>query len=155
MPRPDGRALAERPHQVGGEHAHPDGELRDPQQAGPVPAHHRAVPDRVRAEAGQLGVPLGDGHAECPETADHQEPAGRPDLRRRGAAEHPQQEPGRHDQHLDVRHVLKPERVEERQAQVDRGGGNEQRLADHHAGADGAHRGEHGQHQRVLCGQRA
>ena len=147
--------LAERPHQVRREHADPDDHLRDPEHVRPVPAHHRAVPDRVRAEAGQLGVPLGHGHAERAEAADQQEPDGRRHVRRGRAAEHPQHEPGRHDQHLEERDVLEPERVKERRAQVGRRRGDEQRLADHHAGPDREQRREHGEHDRVLLGQRA
>jgi hypothetical protein len=91
------------PGQVRRDHAGAHRELAQPQRRGPVPAHHRPVLDRLGAEVGQLGVALGQDHAERAQAAHRQEPAGRRHVRGGGAAQHAEQEAGRHEQQLEHR----------------------------------------------------
>ena len=59
--------------------------------------HDRPVLDGRGAEVGQLGVALGQDHAERAQAAHRQEPAGRRHVRGGGAAQHSEEEAGRHE----------------------------------------------------------
>jgi hypothetical protein len=91
------------------------------------------VLDRLGAEVGQLGVALGQDHAERAQAAHRQEPAGRRHVRGGGAAQHAEQEAGRHEQQLEHGDLLELPRVTEGQAQVGGHRRGEQRLRDEQA----------------------
>jgi hypothetical protein len=155
VPGPGLGVLRGRPGQVRRDHAGADRDLAQPQRRGPVPAHDRPVLDGLGAEVGQLGVALGQGDAERAQAAHQQEPAGRRHLGGGGAAQHAEQETGRHEQQLEHRDVLELPRVEKRQAQVGGHRRGEQRLGDEQADSQPDQRAEHAEHDRVLLRQRA
>jgi hypothetical protein len=111
------------------------------------------VLDRLGAEVGQLGVALGQDHAERAQAAHRQEPAGRRHVRGGGAAQHAEQEAGRHEQQLEHRDVLELPRVAEGQAQVGGHRGGEQRLCDEQARGQPGQGAERAEHDRVPLGQ--
>ena len=147
--------LRGRPGQVRRDHTGADRELAQPERRGPVPAHHRPVLDRLGAEVGQLGVALGQDHAERAQAAHRQEPAGRRHVRGGGAAQHAEQEAGRHEQQLEHRDLLELPRVQEGQGQVGGHRRGEQRLRDEQAPGQPGQRAEHAEHDRVPLGQLA
>jgi hypothetical protein len=110
------------------------------------------VLDRLGAEVGQLGVALGQDHAERAQAAHGQEPAGRRHVRSGGAAQHAEQEAGRHEQHLEHRDMLELPRVTEGQDQV---GGHRrgERLRDEQAPGQPGQGAERAEHDRVPLGQ--
>jgi hypothetical protein len=111
------------------------------------------VLDRLGAEVGQLGVALGQDHAERAQAAHRQEPAGRRHVRGGGAAQHAEQEAGRHEQQLEHRDVLELPRVTEGQAQVGGHRRGEQRLRDEQARGQPGQGAERAEHDRVPLGQ--
>jgi hypothetical protein len=113
------------------------------------------VLDGLGAEVGQLGVALGHGHAERAQAAHHQEPGGRRHVRGGGAAQHAEQEAGRHEQQLKHRNMLQLPRVEKRQDQVRGHRRGEQRLGDEQARGQAGQGAEHAEHDRVLLRQLA
>jgi len=113
------------------------------------------VLDRLGAEVGQLGVALGQDHAERAQAAHRQEPAGRRHVRGGGATQHAEQEAGRHDQQLEHRDVLELPRVTEGQAQVGGHRRGEQRLRDERARGQSGQGAERAEHDRVPPGQLA
>jgi hypothetical protein len=113
------------------------------------------VLDGLGAEVGQLGVALGQDHAERAQAAHQQEPAGRRHVGGRGPAQHAEQEAGRHEQQLDHRDMLELPRVTERQAQVGGHRGGEQRLGDEQARRQPDQGATRAEHDRVLLRQRA
>ena len=76
-------------------------------------------------------------------------------MRGGGAAQHAEQEAGRHEQQLEHRDVLELPRVTERQAQVGGHRGGEQRLGDEQPRGQAGQGAEHAEHDRVLLRQRA
>jgi len=111
------------------------------------------VLDRLGAEVGQLGVALGQDHAERAQAAHRQEPAGRRHVRGGGAAQHAEQEAGRHAQQLEHRDLLELPRVQEGQAQVGGHRRGEQRLRDEQARGQPGQGAERAEHDRVPLGQ--
>jgi hypothetical protein len=111
------------------------------------------VLDRLGAEVGQLGVALGQDHAERAQAAHRQEPAGRRHVRGGGAAQHAEQEAGRHEQQLEHRDLLELPRVQEGQAQVGGHRRGEQRLRDEQARGQPGQGAERAEHDRVPLGQ--
>jgi hypothetical protein len=111
------------------------------------------VLDRLGAEVGQLGVALGQDHAERAQAAHRQEPAGRRHVRGGGAAQHAEQEAGRHEQQLEHGDLLELPRVTEGQAQVGGHRPGEQRLHDEQARGQPRQGAEHAEHDRVSLGQ--
>jgi hypothetical protein len=111
------------------------------------------VLDRLGAEVGQLGVALGQDHAERAQAAHRQEPAGRRHVRGGGAAQHAEQEAGRHEQQLEHRDVLELPRVTEGQAQVGGHRRGEQRLGDEQARGQPGQGATRAEHDRVPRGQ--
>ena len=142
-----------RPRQVRRDHQGAHRDLAQPQRRGPVEAHDRPVLGGLGAEAGQLRVALGDGHADRAQAAHQQEPARRWHVRGRGPAEHAQQETGRDEEHLDHRDVLEHPGVEERQEQVGAHARGEQRRGDQHAAGQADRGADHTQHDRMPLGQ--
>jgi len=113
------------------------------------------VLDGLGAEVGQLGVALGQGHAERAQAAHQQEPAGRRHVRGGGSAQHAEQEAGRHEQQLEHRDVLELPRVTERQGQVGGHRRGEQRFGDEQARGQADQGAEHAEHDRVPLRQLA
>jgi hypothetical protein len=111
------------------------------------------VLDRLGAEVGQLGVALGQDHAERAQAAHRQEPAGRRHVRGGGAAQHAEQEAGRHAQQLEHRDLFELPRVQEGQAQVGGHRRGEQRLRDEQARGQPGQGAERAEHDRVPLGQ--
>jgi hypothetical protein len=111
------------------------------------------VLDRLGAEVGQLGVALGQDHAERAQAAHRQEPAGRRHVRGGGAAQHAEQEARRHAQQLEHRDVLELPRITEGQAQVGGHRRGEQRLRDEQARGQPGQGAERAEHDRVPLGQ--
>ena len=153
VPGPGPGVFPGRPRQVRRDHQGAHDDLAVPQGHRPVPAHHRPVPDGLGTEVGQLGVALGDGHAERTQAAHQQEPARRPHVRGGGPAEHAEQETGRHEEDFDHRDVLEHPGVEERQGQVAAHARGEQRLGDHQAAGQAGRGRDDTQHDRVPLGQ--
>jgi len=111
------------------------------------------VLDGLGAEVGQLGVALGQGHAECAQAAHRQEPAGRRHVRGGGTAQHAEQEAGRHEQQLEHRDVLELPRVTERQGQVGGHRRGEQRFGDEQARGQTGQGATRAEHDRVPLRQ--
>ncbi|HYX61629.1 MAG TPA: hypothetical protein VE888_21760 [Streptosporangiaceae bacterium] len=111
--------------------------------------------DRLGAEVGQLGVALGQDHAERAQAAHRQEPAGRRHVRGGSATQHAEQEAGRHEQQLEHRDLLQLPRVAEGQAQVGGHRRGEQRLRDEQARGQPGQGTERAEHDRVPLGQLA
>jgi hypothetical protein len=111
------------------------------------------VLDRLGAEVGQLGVALGQDHAERAQAAHRQEPAGRRHVGGGGAAQDAEQEAGRHEQQLEHGDLLELPRVTEGQAQVDGHRRGEQRLRDEQARGQSGQGAERAEQDRVPLGQ--
>jgi len=113
------------------------------------------VLDGLGAEVGQLGIALGQDHAERAQAAHRQEPARRRHVRGGGAAQHAEQEAGRHEQQLQHRDLLELPRVEKRQGQVGGYRRGEQRLRDEQARGQPGHGAPRAEHDRVPLRQLA